>query len=107
VVKPRRDYWSFLKNGEICKYKVVFPSEAQVDDEIVVKASKLTRIKMTAVDTYRYKSTNFTETILHPGQNLTVKHPNVLFIVLLSDIISGESGDFKFSYEYFPKIRTQ
>ena len=97
-MKPRNDYENFLMKGAICKYKVVFPGWASGDDEIVVKPEKLAKVQMMTVDTYRYKSTNFTEMILNPGQNITVKHPNVLFIVFLADILNAGPGDFAFSY---------
>ena len=104
TIKPLDNYGEWLNNGQICKYKVVFPREAANDDVIVVKPQKLTRITMSTVDTYRYRSNNFTETYLAPGESVTFKHPNVLFIMLMSDVTSSEPADFQFTYEYVPKL---
>ena len=83
-----------MKNGEICKYKVVFPRKAGHDDTIIVKPDKLHQITMSTVDTYRYRSDNYTETILTPGESVTLKHPNVLFVMLMSDVTNSEAADF-------------
>ena len=92
VLKPIRNYSEWFKNGQSCRYKIVFPVKATTSDKIAVHVKNLNKTKLLVVDTARYKSKKYTEHELFEGEVFMLEYPNILFAVFLTT--SRKAGDF-------------
>ena len=84
-------------NGAACRYKVLFPAEANHYDKIHLDVKKLTNARIFAISTLRYSSKNYTETLASEGDKITLEYPNTLLLTIQSTN-KTHPGNFSLSY---------
>ena len=75
TIKPKGAYQNWFRQGESCKFKIVFPKKAGKNDKIAIQVKQLTNSRLLTVDTARYKSRDFKEQELQQGEILTIEYP--------------------------------
>jgi hypothetical protein len=72
-------------------------------DQIILKVPKLENMDLFAVDTKKYGSSKFRETILDQGAVYYLEYPNSLFITVVST--TNQTGYFEMVYQFKDKDR--
>ena len=102
-IRPDGNSRSSFNQGQMCKYKLMFPAEAGDFDQISVQVTDARRVTIYAAEAGAYSDpgTQFLE--LSQGDSYTLTFPNALYLSVVSNRVQS-SADFVIAYRFNDRI---
>jgi hypothetical protein len=88
-----------FKQGQMCKYKLMFPTDAGEFDQITLLISEATRVDIYASETETFGDPDTQALQIATGDSLDITFPNSLYLTIVSHEVQSP-GDYVISYRF-------
>lgn len=99
VLVPGEKYSSNFKSGNICTYKIVFPSIAGPTDQLNIKVRSLLRTDLYVTAASRFNDETVENKKIDVNELFDAKYPNNIYLTMVAKSSTG-AGYFEIEYKY-------
>jgi len=97
TLEPGTRYSSHFKSGNICKYKIVFPSNAGPTDTLELKVKSLLRTDLYVTAASRFNDETTFSKQVSVNENFEAKYPNNIYLSMIAKSDTG-AGYYEIDY---------